>query len=262
MGPPMEAEPSYWFALAAEDADHHAAVTRLTDRLLGEAIEWFQPETRDAIRRWRRRDPLSPYWKVTSAEARARELGLPLRGHFTGKRELEAVMYRSQLLVWQHAHVHGQHLHVGFIVRDTDHRPRRDGAVAAVKSSLWPFRVVLAFPHPEIEAWPVAVFEPRTKGEHARVQKQERQLGYSPVDEPERLTSTVSDGIADAKNVRDALVPDDGGGDWLEVDLEVLRDRGRSCGLTDFLREVEAVVVPLLAGGPENEGADAEVPPS
>jgi hypothetical protein len=130
--------------------------------------------------------------------------------------------------------------------------------VAAVKSGRWPFRVVLAFPHPEIEAWPIAVFEPRTKGEHARIRKQERQLGYSPVEEPERLTSTVSDGIADAKSVRDAIVADDGGGDWLEIDLEVLRDRGRTCGLTDFLREVEAVVVPLLAGGAEKEGAGAE----
>jgi hypothetical protein len=250
MRPPMEAEPTYWFALAAEDKEHHAAVTRLTDRVLEEAIDWFQPDTRDALRRWREKDPLSPYWKVTSADTLARELGLPVRGDFTGKLEaLEAGLYRSQLRVWQHAHVHGQHIHVGFIARDTDHEPRRDGAAEAVKSGRWSFHVVLAFPHPEIEVWAIAVFAPATDDERARLGEQEQRLGFSPVKEPERLTSTVSGGVKDAKTVRDALCPDGDAEDWLELQLDVLRDRGRSCGLTDFLEEVERIVVPLVKEG-------------
>ena len=138
MHPPMEGEPSYWFALAAEDAEHHAAVIRLTDRVLLAAVYWFQPETRDSIRRWRRQTPLNSYWKVTSALKDARKLGLPLRGRFAGERELEAVMYRAQLLLWQHAHVHGQRIDVGFIARDTDGKPRKDGAQTAVESGSWP----------------------------------------------------------------------------------------------------------------------------
>lgn len=249
MRPPLEAEPTCWFALAAEDTPQHAAVTRLTDRVLEEAIDWFEPETRDTLRRWREKDPLSPYWKVTSAVKHARDLGLPLRGRFTGERELEAVMYHAQLLLFQHAHVHGHRIDVGFIARDTDRKARKDGAQQAVESGGWPFKVVLAFPHPEIEAWPIAVFRPTTRDEQARVDDQTQKLGYSPVAEPERLTSTVSGGVADAKAVRAALVGDDAEDDWLEISLDLLRARGESCGLTDFLHEVERVVVPLVKDG-------------
>jgi hypothetical protein len=243
-----ESEPSYWFALAAEDAEHHAAVTRLTDRVLEEKIEWFSPEIRDAIRGWRHESPLNPYWKVTGATDVARALGLPLRGHFEGKQELEAAMYRAQLLVWQHAHVHGQSIHVGFIVRDTDHKPRRKGAESAAKSGRWPFVVVLAFPHPEAEAWRIAVYRPAGKAAEERVAELTRRLGFSPIEHPEKLSSTVTGGVGDAKTIREALCPDDDDG-WLEIDLHELRERGKSCGLADFLAEVEAVVVPLLAGG-------------
>jgi hypothetical protein len=39
--------------------------------------------------------------------------------------------------------------------------------------------------------------------------------------------------------------------DWLEIDLRDLRERGKRCGLADFLAEVEREVVPLLAGAAE-----------
>lgn len=45
--------PTLWFALAAEDTGHHAAVTRLTDRVLEQRVGWFVAETRDELRRWR-----------------------------------------------------------------------------------------------------------------------------------------------------------------------------------------------------------------
>lgn len=252
MRPPMQTDPSYWFALAAEDVSHYEAVTHLTDRVLGEMIDWFQPEMRDAIRRWRMPTPLNTYWKVTSAIKEARKLGLPLRGQFAdGRTELESVLYRAQLLLWQHAHVHGQIIHVAFIARDTDHKPRKEGAQQALKSGHWPFLVILAFPHPEIEVWPIAVFQPANQAARDRVAKLTMRLGYSPVEHPERLTSTVAGGIADAKKVHDELLADDAdrGMHWLEIDLRVLRERGKSSGLADFLKDVETMVVPFLAGG-------------
>jgi hypothetical protein len=247
----MENEPTCWFALAAEDAPHHAAVTRLTDRVLEEAIEWFSPETRDELRQWRDATPLRPYWKVTSAVKEAHKLGLPLRGHFGDRpAELESVMYRAQLLVWQHIHVHGQRIDVAFIARDTDHKPRKRGAEQALASGRWPFRVVLAFPHPEIEVWAIATFQPTDQAARDRVAKLTLDLGYSPVEHPERLTSTVSGGLKDAKKIRDELFEGraDQGEGWLETELGFLRERGKNCGLADFLRDVETTVVSLLGG--------------
>ncbi len=225
------------------------AVTRLTDRVLEEAVDWFDHATRDAIRRWRAPTPLDAFWKVTSASTAARALRLLPRGDFSGEpAKLEASLYRAQLRLWQHAHVHGQPIHVGFIVRDTDHEPRKEGARQAVESGRWPFRVVLAFPHPEAEAWPIAVFEPAAEDERARLAEQTRRLGYSPVEQPERLTSTVSGKVTDAKTVRAELIDASREHDWLEIDLDVLRRRGETTGLTDFLAEVASVVVPLLVG--------------
>lgn len=247
----MEREPSYWFALAAEDKEHHAAVTRLTDRVLEAHIDWFGPE----IRGWRAESPLDPYWKITGAVDDARKAGLSPRGNFSGKGSLEAIMYRAQLLLWQRAHVAGQRLDVGFLARDTDRKPRREGAQMAVESARWPFRVVLVFPHPEIEAWSIAAFRPTTRGAAARVAEMAVQLGYSPIEHPEHLTSTVAGGSADAKAIRDALFAGDA--DWLErwveVDLDALRERGKNCGLADFLDEVRRVVVPLLDGSTARE---------
>ena len=45
----MDGEPSFWFALACEDREHHRAVTRLTDWVLTAHVDWFTPATRDAI---------------------------------------------------------------------------------------------------------------------------------------------------------------------------------------------------------------------
>ncbi len=248
MRPPMGSEPRYWFALAAEDADHHKAVTRLTDRVLAETIEGFSHATPEATRRWRERNALAPYWKVTGAEKEARSLGLPLRGHFAGKGELEAVTYRAQLLVWKHAHVHGQPIHVGVIARDTDKTARKEGARRAMESAPWPFLVVLAFPDPEVEAWPIAVFCPVTKADRKRIEDLTKRLGFSPVDHPHRLTSTVQ-GERDAKAVHAALFEGDAAreDDWLEADLAMLRERGKTCGLADFLGDLDAAVRSLLA---------------
>jgi hypothetical protein len=236
MAAPKQGEPRFWFALAAEDADHHAAVTRLTARALG-----------DLSHGWRARTPFDAYWKVTGAESAARTLGLPLRGHFGGKRELESAMFRAQLLLWQHAHIHGQRIDVGFLARDTDHKPRKDGALLAKESGAWPFAVVLVLPHPEIEAWKIAVFEPVTRQDKKRLKDLTRRLGFSPVAEPHRLTSTVHGAATDAKTVADELFEDGWKADeWLEVDLDALRALGKTCGLADFLGDLDALAIELL----------------
>ena len=110
----------------------------------------------------------------------------------------------------------------------------------------------LVFPYPEIEAWPIAVFTPVTKAAEARVAELTRRLGFSPIDHPERLTSSVLGGLADAKSIRDTLFEGDVArvDAWLELDLHILRERGATSGLSDLLDEIRAVVVPLLGAPP------------
>ncbi|WP_437635495.1 hypothetical protein [Sorangium sp. So ce854] len=138
----MPPEPTRWFALAAEDTGHHAAVTRLTDRVLEARIGWFTPETRDEIRRWRAPAPMDRYWELKRAFVDARRLGLPIRGNFGEQPEVG--MIRAQLLLWKRAQLHGERIDVGFIARDTDGKGRLAGARQAVRSGDWAFRIVLA----------------------------------------------------------------------------------------------------------------------
>ncbi|MGK3967652.1 hypothetical protein WMF38_26205 [Sorangium sp. So ce118] len=242
----MPHEPALWFALAAEDAGHHAAVTRLTDRVLEARVGWFTPETRDALRRWRAPTQADKYWELKRAFADARSLRLPIRGNFGG--EPEAGMIRAQLLLWQRAHLKGERIDVGFIARDTDGKWRLSGARQAVSSGDWGFGVILAYPEPEIEAWYIAGFIPVTRAEHTRAEEQKKLLKFSPLEHPERLKSTTAGVDADTKKVLVALTADDPDreADCLETDIEGLRKRGERCGLAAFLEAVETEVVPLF----------------
>lgn len=238
--------PTLWFALAAEDTGHHAAVTRLTDRVLEQRVEWFVAETRDELRRWREPTQVDKYWELKRAFGDARSLGLPVHGRFEG---IEGGMIRAQLLLWKLAHDKGERIDVGFIARDTDGKPRLDGAQRAVKTRDWPFRIILAYPEPEVEAWYIAGFEPATEDERARAEEIKQRLRFSPMDQPERLKSTVAGADADAKKVLAALTADDPDGrraDCLETSLDGLRRRGERCGLAAFLEAVETEIVPLL----------------
>ncbi|KYF61106.1 hypothetical protein BE11_16505 [Sorangium cellulosum] len=239
-------EPTLWFALAAEDTGHHTAVTRLTDRVLEARVGWFTPDTRDAIRRWRAPTQVDRYWGLKRASDDARNLRLPIRGDFGGLPEIG--MIRAQLLLWKHAHIKGERIDVGFIARDTDGKSRLDGAREAVNSGEWSFRVVLAYPDPEIEAWYIAGFKPATRAERERAEEQTRRLKFSPMEQPERLTATMAGKDTDSKKVLAALTADDPGrnADCLETSIDELRRRGGRCGLAAFLEAVETEVVPLL----------------
>ncbi|WP_438026590.1 hypothetical protein [Sorangium sp. So ce233] len=117
-----------------------------------------------------------------------------------------------------------------------------------MNSGDWGFRIVLAYPDPEIEAWHIAGFEPATRVEQERAEAQQKRLKFSPMEQPERLKSTVAGTDADTKKVLAALTADDPDrkADCLEVSIEDLRKRGARCGLAAFLEAVEMEIVPLL----------------
>lgn len=240
---PRQSDPTAWFVLACEDGGHFDAVTKLVDRVLESKIDWFVPE----LRGWRARNGY-PWWPLKNAWRDARAARLPLYGQFDGEPAApEAGMVRAQLLLWQRA---GERIEAGFIARDTDRTAAAiDGARQAIRASRWPFVVVLAYPHPEVEAWHIVGFEPATEHEHARVDGVTGRLGFSPIRHPEKLTSKALT-ERDAKRVLEELV--DGDSDrktqCLEAPLEVLRSRGASCGLVAFLDAVEQDIVPLFTG--------------
>lgn len=246
--PPDEVEPAYWFAIAGEDRGHFEAVDRLTTRVMRERVDWFQRE----LFAWRGPDEQSTWWRLKEAFELARSQRLPVHGHFDGLPAKEdAPLVRAQLLLWAKAHAAGETLNVVFAARDTDARPRADGARQAVDHRDWPFPVVLAHPHPEVEAWHIVGFVPDDDDERARLAEIRSSLGFDPTLQPHRLSSTSPDSKRDAKAVLHALAADDDRkARCLDAPLDHLRVRGGDCGLTTFLEDVTAKVLPLFKSPP------------
>jgi hypothetical protein len=111
-----------------------------------------------------------------------------------------------------------------------------------------PFRIVCGFPDPEREAWVLAGFEPCDEGERARLDELQRELGFSPVLDAVRLRGRRGD-PRDIKRILRELTADDHEREercWTDPPLEVLRARGAATGLTAFLDEIEAILIPLF----------------
>ena len=114
-----------------------------------------------------------------------------------------------------------------------------------MRTGAWPFRVVLAFLTPRPEAAIAAFGADVTRGEHARGSAEAAARLPARRDSPSPHVNGRSGDRGHEGRPRCA-VERWNADDWLEVDLDTLRERGKTVGLAAFLDEVEAVVVPLL----------------
>lgn len=250
----MPAELPVVFAVACEDRGHHEAVTLLTDRCLTEAASWAADDVLEHVRVWLG-DGDRPWFALKDAWENARARGLRPHGHFGGVAGLpEARMFRAQLLLWKRLKDEGTRLDAVVLIRDLDHKAEREaGMQQAISSGSWPFVIVGAWCIPEVEAWAIVCFRPEPEDDreivaHARLVVE---LEFDPTREPERMSST-SGSSRDAKRVSQALFESShtrrvrGFG----RPLDELRACGVTCGLSDFLREIDTKLVPLLTGKP------------
>lgn len=115
------------------------------------------------------------------------------------------------------------------------------------------FPVVLAAPVPETEAWYLWGFQPVGPKESAALQQARKLLSFSPVDHPERLTSTTRASTGeratrDCKVVLNRLIGGDSRRLQSCLDRAVARSASEAdgCGLGDFLRQVREKLVVLV----------------
>jgi hypothetical protein len=101
----------------------------------------------------------------------------------------------------------------------------------------------LALPHPEIEAWLLAGFEPETDAGREALAEERQALGFDPREHASRLnpkrTSTPEgkEVKTSTKRILDKLTSQDGAPVercWREAPFERLRSRGAATGLLDF----------------------------
>ena len=234
-------------ALVVEAPADEATAKRLVDRALLE-VDWIEPESLEHLRGWAALDAQTPVliWK------RVRQLcdahNIRVQGQFDGQPGApDARAARRALMLLGHLTTPDAVV----LMRDADDQPERLTGLHQARSDrrhgLAPERIAVGVAIPEREAWHLCGFEPESDAERERVTTERQRLGFDPTHKPEQLHG---DGKRSAKRALTALCDDDLDRErrCLDATLDQLRARGRDCGLTDFLAELDARVVPVVAG--------------
>ncbi|MBK8692669.1 MAG: hypothetical protein IPN17_10335 [Deltaproteobacteria bacterium] len=221
----------------------------------------------DAVRRWSGEDP-DPAGNArpllwSRVKQRARALGISPHGYGRGGVEgIESAEIRKVIAVVTHK---GVDRPAGvLLVRDTDgdqdrrrsYRTSVDALNAAYSGAATPMRALLALPHPEMEAWLLAGFDPSDDDERDRLKAARTRLGVDPRERSHELnpgrTATDAGRVKNStKNALDDLCADDHDRKrqcWEGASIAVLRKRGEHNGLAEFLNGVVTQYVASLKG--------------
>lgn len=242
----MSNSPTFSIGLVVEAAADEETTQLLVDRTLSTSVPWATEELLGSLRGWRGIEPETSvtYWKNVPELARQQGLSINTHGHFDGKPGApDARAARRALLLFKRTGMPDAII----LVRDADNQTRRlRGLQQARAEAANPERIAIGVARPEREAWILAGFEPLDQRERSALADQRRELGFDPTREPHRLGGH---GKREAKAILGRLVH----GDRERVSeilhtcsLETLEERGKRCGLTDFLEEVRDRVAVLL----------------
>lgn len=139
------------------------------------------------------------------------------------------------------------------LLRDSDGEwERLKGLEQARTDRGWPFRVVLGMAHPKRESWVLAGYVPSDESEQERLENLKKSMGFDPIREAHTLKSNrrnSPDAKRDAKDILAQLTLENEEREascWQKTPLAHLREHGVQVGLTTFLEEVEAELLPLF----------------
>jgi hypothetical protein len=243
------------FVVVAEDRQAFLLATVLCDRVIAERSGWLRDhwadeEQRRSFRVWDKLDASSPDdWTRRSDVKRL----WPKRAHTLGMKAEGALAYKATKLALDHP---GEAAAL-FVVHDSDGDPEtagnmREGARRAMRTPDQ-LTVIAAVPHPEAEAWVAAGIVPETLHEQKRHEAERSRLGFDPIAAPHELSSGKSTDKRDAKGTcREILggafkdAPERWARCWEATALETLERNGRGAGLSEYVKEVEERVLPLL----------------
>ncbi len=237
--------------VACEDNGHFFVASRLVDAALLAQHTWLDGII-DECRTWRGLTADKPWYKYNPDDANDLRpfvhdgRTIAPGGHIAGvPLKPEAGMWRKVLLLFCHCEARPD---VVVLVRDLDGCPRRREGMEQVVSGLqWPFKIAIATPQPEVEAWLVSGFVPEDAAEHERLGKRREKLSFDPTTQSARLTSHPNDAETDAKRVLWELCGDDRERqEKCLADRALLRQRGAANGLAAFLAEIDQHIVPAL----------------
>ncbi|WP_034343637.1 hypothetical protein [Deinococcus misasensis] len=239
-------EPENVIFLVCEGSSDPRVVQGFTEQVLLKEIDWWEHMPLEAKPVWKGMGQ-HPYLAWRDVPETYKKSGLPpAHGHFNGlPAEPDAVAARKALRLAYQANARAV-----VLFRDEDNQPtRRDGLVQArdEHTDHTNQHVLIGVAKRCREAWVLIGFRTGSGQEQQLLQELHQELAFDPTQQPERLNG--KNDHRDPKRVLDRLLCGNVYREepcWLEADLNDLKTRGQNCGLTEYLNEVETILVPLL----------------
>jgi hypothetical protein len=234
-------------ALVCESPVDRETVVALVHRLLCESVTWIEPESVESYCTFRglHTGDSCLAWEHVPGLARAHGQRFP--GKFKGLPREAYTAFQALVLLLLLAE---DRPHAVLLVRDSDRDLSRGGSAAAARDALASKTpVVIGVAHTKRECWVLAAFEPVTPDEERLLDELRPELGFDPRLNSHRLTAKHDGDKLSAKRVLAALT---GGSRDRErvalqsAPLDIMRDRGRENGLSDFLGELSVRLLPLF----------------
>ena len=242
------------------DADARAA-KGFAERVLNSEIAWFEDLAVEARPKWRGFTADTTHLRWASIGDIYLEAKLPeIFGFFPGVPERgEAIIALKALRLAQLSAVK-----IAVLVRDVDANPDRRIALEEAReeykrvpligrSAPPPVHAVIGLPDRYREAWLLAGFAPSDARESAELQSiHDEIVSVHPTREAHRLNGARGE-TRHAKTIWERLSSNDearADACWTDTPLEDLHKHGVGCGLSAYLEEIRARVVPLLMPTP------------
>ncbi len=244
------------FIVIVESRADAETSTKLAQRVILEKVEWLEPETINHLIQWSGLEKSTEYscWKNISdiIEHFSTEFNFPrIRSNGRLKTDGKAARKVMKLISFLQ-YKQKRDIKAVVFIRDLDNKPRRreDLNQARAEYTGQPkLEIVIGTADRMREAWVLNGFMPSNPDEEKIFKEITVALTFDPCIEAHRLRSNLSD-ERDPKVVVKKLTDGDFSREqqcWEETSLEVLRSRGKSTGLTDYLDEVEQRLVPVIA---------------
>lgn len=251
--------------LVCEGPTDPPLVCGLADRILRDAVDWLREhDSLDELRSYRGLDGNQSYLAWREVKERFEKSGLRLGRRFGNEApspDQVATRKLLRLIADHHQSSKGEGGVDGVLIfRDADHQPERRRGIEAARDEFvrsheapeslhaWRQHIAIAVAEPMNEAWVMAGFVPAEGSEQVAFDAVRDELGFAPNAYPEELDAREHGAKRSAKRVLDQLCPDPDrrARCWHDTPLETLRERGKRCGLTQFLDEVSEKLAPLF----------------
>ena len=248
------------FCVIAEDFADFQTATHLAERVLLEKIDWLERDYLPSQFSWSGLEENTEYsrWQdirqiIEQFKQRGlsvpRYLGFAKDGPFKADGAAASTVLNLIRVLQRKKQ---REIKAVVLIRDMDTQPERKEGLRQAREEQADLRIVIGMADPKREAWVLNGFEPLNAEEKRLLRETTEQLKFHPCKESHRLRTTAKTEPERQRNAKFILEQLTGGDDsreskcWEKTSLDILLARGEQTGLSEYLKEVERELIPLL----------------